>query len=109
METTTITASITYSTAEIEAFADRLGYQTVIANPDYKASMGEDGVLTDNGESPTLDNPETRLEFVKRMFKALAVTYFTQFAERDAEAAAKTQKEQTVAVVKQAVEQAISI
>ena len=110
METTTITASITYPTADIEAFADRLGYQEQVANPAYEASLDpETGETTDNGEPATIDNPEDRVTFVKRMFKIHSVAWFTQFVERDAEQAAKVQKDATVATAKEAVEQAITI
>ena len=105
----TINASITYPTADIEAFADRLGYQEQVSNPAYEATLNNDGTATDNGEPATIANPEDRVTFVKRMFKAHAVSWFTQFAERDAEQAAREQKEVTVSKVKAAVEQAISI
>ena len=130
----TITATITYPLEQIEAFADRLGYQTVVKNENYVPEVGSPQIvdptweqpadfnpitgttpMVDNPDyvpavgTPTIDNPEDRVAFVKRMFKAHSVAWFTQFAAVDAEAAARAQKEAALTQTKAAVEKAITI
>lgn len=109
MSNSTITASITYPTAEIEAFADNLGYQPHIPNPAYSSSVDENMVETDNGEPRTIDNPEEKEDFVKRLFKDEAVKWFTQFAERTATTQAKAAAEAQLQTVKEQVKAAITI
>ena len=128
MKTTTITASITYPVDEINAFADKLGYQTVVANPDYVPSVGGEempdpafeGDVIDAPQipnpdyvpavgEPTMDNPESREEFVKRLFKGVATKWFTQFAERDITRAKQQEAQEAIEQVKSNIEAAITI
>lgn len=112
---TTVTASITYPITEIEWFADKLGYQAVVANPLYSAEENpETGEITDNGLPRNIDNPESRIDFVKRKFKEdCAVPWFTQFAARDAERLAKEEaarvKSEAIEKVTQLVANAITV
>lgn len=109
--TTTITATLTYPTANMEEFAVLLGYQEMVANPDYvpavlDADLNE--VAPAVGE-PTIPNPESKVDFAKRKFKEHSVAYFTQFAERDAEKAAKVAAQEQIATLKASVESALVI
>ena len=134
MKTTTITASITYPTENINTFADRLGYPTVVANPDYTPAQGSEQIvdpaweqpenfnpITDttpmvdnpnfvpaNGE-PTMPNPESREDFVKRLFKAHSVAWFTQFIERDIARQKEAEKQAAIGEAKSQIEAAITI
>lgn len=62
MENTTITATITYPTADIEAFADANGYFEVIQDQ--------------NDPAITTPNPESREDFVKRLFLEHSLEWF---------------------------------
>jgi len=105
----TLTATITYPTEQIEKFADNRGYQTVIANPDATTSVDtETGVITTIGE-PTIPNPETRIDFVKRWFKDQAVTMFAVDFKRDAEKQGQEMAKQIEAGAKEQLAQAINI
>ena len=66
MENITITAQITYPKAEIEAFADMNGYFEVIQDQ------------TD--PSITTPNPESREDFVKRLFLEQSLEWFLKGA-----------------------------
>lgn len=97
MSTQTVTATITYPTTEIEAFADRLGYSSQVPNPDFDEN--------DPNSVAHIDNPQTKIEFVGEKFKENAAEWFAQFAQKDAEAAARQQTK----AVKAAVASAITI
>ncbi len=110
----TITATITYPLESIEAFADRLGYNTAIINPDFEDTTSDtDTEATTNGEPQTVPNPEDRVAFVKRKFKEQAVGYFTQFSLSEANklgTAAKKEVEDTyMGTAKAQVEAAITV
>lgn len=129
----TITKTITQPEEIINEFADNLGYQSVVKNPDYKPAEGSELIQDPNwvepegfdpvndraplvpnpdykpavGE-PVITNPQTRIEFVSEMFDEMASTWFSQYAERNARRAAEDTVKQTVAATKQAVKATIS-
>lgn len=108
----TIPASITYPLADIEAFADRRGYQSVIANPGYVAPVIDQDtleVITPAVGEPTIPNPQNRVDFVKVWFKAEAVKLFAQDIDKAAEREAKAIAEQAAAQKKAAIEAAINV
>lgn len=109
METITLTASITYPLAEIERFANNRGYQEQVANPAYEVTLNEDGSTSDNGESPTVPNPQTRVEFVKAWYKTQAVEMFAVDYKKGAEAEARKAAEAAAKQAKDALEAAIVI
>ena len=98
-------------TSVINNFADDLGYQEQVANPDYvpaefdiktmeetKAAVGE----------PTVPNDKTREEFVAEKHRDFnAEQFFGQFAKRNAERAkaeeARELTKQTVAAIKASI------
>jgi len=85
METTTITKTITQPTEAIENFADRKGYMSEIHNPEYVADLDKDGNVTDNNKPATIANPQTKQEFVSKLFdEFVAKEFFGVFAEQDA-------------------------
>jgi hypothetical protein len=108
MSNITITKTITQPEAVINQFANDLGYQEQVANPDYipaefnaetmeetKAAVGE----------PTLPNKQSRTDFVSEKFdEFVAEQFFGQFAKRNAERLkaeeAKELTKQTVAAIK---------
>lgn len=136
MTNVTIKKTITQPEAAINAFADSLGYQEVIANESYEPAVGSKQIVDPEWERPadwevtdeepmvdnpdhvpevgtkTIPNPETRTEFVSRKFDAVAAEWFSQFAERDATVAAEAVKKetikQTVEGTKAAIKQTIS-
>lgn len=63
MDNTTISASFTYPTADVNAFADVLGYQEF--------------VFPDGGFDNPIPNPESRVDFVKRKFVEHTVDWMT--------------------------------
>lgn len=106
METITLTASITYPIENIEKFADNRGYQGKVKNPDYVPAVGKEFLVEEDGITPQvddegnfvknpeyvpavgenmIDNPETRVEFVKKWFKAQAVELFAVDFKKDAQ------------------------
>lgn len=128
MSNTTITASITYPKVEIDNFADNLGYQTMVVNPDYVPPVGSPTIPDPTWEGnagdapevanphyvepvgePTIANPETREDFVKRLFKEMAVKWFTQFAERDITRMKSQEAAAAIDQVKNTVKSAINI
>lgn len=109
MDNITITASITYSQADIEAFADRLGYQTQIQNPAYSESFDGTQIVT-NGEPQTITNPQSKIDFVKEQFKTkCAKPWFTQFASDDAKKTAEELAKKQIATLEANLEAAIQI
>lgn len=130
METITLTASLTYPLAQIEAFADNRGYQTKVSNLDYIPAQGneflyqEDGItdLLNEDGNPTpnpdyvaavgeniIDNPQTRVEFVKEWFKKEAVELFAVDFKREAQKQAQVIAGQIEQQAKEALAQAITI
>lgn len=106
METITLTASITYPVENIEKFADNRGYQGKVKNPDYVPPVGKEFLVEEDGVTPQvdadgnfvvnpeyvpavgtsmIDNPQTRIEFVKEWFKAQAVELFAVDFKKDAQ------------------------
>lgn len=110
METITLTASITYPVADIEAFADARGYQSVVTNPAFSSTIDPDTMEeTTNGEERTIPNPQTRIDFVKAWFKDQAVELFAQDLKRTAEKEARVIAEQVAAEKKAQIAAAITI
>ncbi|MGI1661379.1 hypothetical protein ACRDNQ_03975 [Palleronia sp. KMU-117] len=110
MDTITLTASITYPVADIEAFADARGYQSVVPNPAFSSTI--DPVTmeeTTNGEERTISNPQTRLDFVKAWFKEQAVELFAQDLKRTAEREARRMADEIAAQRKEQIAAAITI
>lgn len=108
----TFTASITYPAADVEAFADQLGYQTQVENPDYIPSDFNPDTMeevTPAVGSPTISNPETREDYVKRLFKDMVVSWFTQFAERNISQAKAAEARETVETLKEQIRASITI
>lgn len=94
-----ITKSIEQPIEVIEEFADNLGYQSVIHNPGYFPAVGDTPAVG----TPTLPNPETKLEFVSRKFDENATAFFGQFAEREARRASESTIAATVDATKAAI------
>lgn len=133
-DTITVNASITYPTENINAFADDLGYPTIVSNPSYAPAQGAPTINDPDhtppegydpaayewpqvpnpdyvaavGE-PTMSNPESRVDFVKRHFRAMATNWFTQFAERNITRQKQAEATAEIAQVKAGVEAAITI
>ncbi len=131
----TISASLTYPLSELEKFADNRGYQTVVTNKDYLPASGSETIEDITAEkvpvvgmpdvmvypqipnpdyiaefgTPTIPNPQTRIEFVKEWFKGQAVTLFAIDFKRDAQVQAQTLAKQIEDGAKAALAQAITI
>lgn len=108
MANITITKTITQPEEVINAFADNLGYQAVVTNPEYTPAQYDaetmEIIVPAVGE-PTKPNPQTRLQFVSEKFDDLVSDkFFGQFARRDAERLkaeeAKILAQQTVEAIK---------
>ena len=105
MTNITITKTITQPQEVIENFADRKGYMSEIHNPAYVVEIDEDGNMTNNGESVTISNPKTKIEFVSDLFdEFIAKEFFGVFATEDAKkqkmAEAKAAADATVEAIK---------
>lgn len=89
METITITKTITQPTAIINQFANDLGYQEVVSNPDHIPAVVDITTMEETSPAvgePTIPNPQTRLEFVSERFdEFVSENFFGQFAKRNAE------------------------
>ena len=119
MANQTITKTITQPEEVINEFADNLGYQTIVTNPNYVPAQGSEQIVDPAWTAPEnadplteappmipnpdhvpavgeqmIDNPQTRLEFVSEKF-------FGQFAKRNAE---RLKMEEAKAVAKQTVD-----
>lgn len=90
----TITASITLPTENINAFADALGYFEFVINPE--------------DETQQLPNPETRLEFVKRLFLEHSLDWFMQVTEGQIRTAKGLEANGLVASAREQLKQAIT-
>jgi len=108
MTNITITKTITQPEEVINQFADDLGYQTVVANPDYIPAEYDMDTMEETtpavGEQ-TLPNPQSREDFVSEKFdEFVSEKFFGQFAKRNAERLkaeeAKELTKQTVAAIK---------
>lgn len=92
---TTITATIHYPTASIEAFAERRGYMEQVED--------------ENNPGVFIPNPETKIDFVQRMFRKHSLQWLSQ----DIESAVRAQKEPeikaAVDVEKSKIDAAINI
>ena len=108
MSNITITKTITQPEAVINQFADDLGYQEQVANPDYVPAERNMETLEEIkpavGE-PTVANTQSRTDFVSERFdEFVAEQFFGQFAKRNAEQAkmveAKELTKQTVDAIK---------
>lgn len=108
MDTTTISASITYPTSEIEAFADRLGYFPEVMNPAYSETVEDDGTITDNGEPRTIPNPQDKIEFVKEKWLTAQSDWFGQFIDKDEQNLALQTAKTTAETKKQLIKDAIN-
>ena len=95
-------------TSVIDNFADELGYQEQIANPDFVPAERDMETMEETkpavGE-PTVPNNQTREEFVAEKHRDFnAEQFFGQFAKRNAERLkaeeAKELTKQTVAAIK---------
>ncbi len=105
----TITKTITQPIEVIEAFADSLGYQSVVANPAYSVTIDEETrEFTSNGEPQTIANSQTKLEYVSERFDAMASKWFAQFSERNARQEAENTIKATVEATEQAIKASIS-
>lgn len=107
-----ITKTITQPEEVINAFADDLGYQTVIPNPEYIPAVYEDVTLVELtpavGE-PTIPNPQSRIAFVSDRFdEFVSEKFFGQFAERNARRDAESIIKATVEATKEAVKATIT-
>lgn len=129
----TINASLTYPLEQLEKFADNRGYQTVIVNQNYVPASGSETIDDTTAEpvenpmgvmvypqipnpdyvaavgTPTILNPQTRIDFVKEWFKGQAVTLFAVDYKKDAEAQAREIAKQIEEGAKAALAQAITI
>jgi hypothetical protein len=111
MANQTLTKTITQPEEVITAFANDLGYQEHVANPDYipAVQLDEDSeeVTVVVGE-PTIANPQTRLEYVSEEFDDFMATEFLgKFAKRNAERAkldeAKVMTKATIEAIKSTI------
>lgn len=130
METITLAASLTYPLADIEKFADNRGYQAKVQNPDYIPAQGSEflydeaqlNFILDELGNPVpnpdyipavgeniIDNPQTRVEFVKEWFKREAVDLFAVDFKREAQKQAQEIAGQIEQQAKEALAQAITI
>lgn len=91
----TITASITLPTENINAFADSQGYFEFIIDPH-------------NPETPVA-NPESRIDYVKRLFLERSLAWFTQSAENQIRNLKNQEAQELVDQAKDALKQAITI
>ena len=127
MANQTITKTITQPEEVINEFADNLGYQTIVTNPNYVPAQGSEQIVDPAWTAPEnadplteappmipnpdhvpavgeqmIDNPQTRLEFVSERFdEFVSEKFFGQFAKRDAE---RLKMEEAKAVAKQTVD-----
>ena len=93
----------------ITAFADDLGYQEQVINPDYELTVDPDTLeSTDNGEPNTINNPQTRQEFVSEKCDGLIATWLMSFAERNAMRNATEQVKAGVGVQLKTLKESIS-
>lgn len=92
---TTITATITYPTADIDAFADANGYFEQIPDP--------------SDESQTIANPESRVDFVKRLFLDRSVDWFTRSAETQIREQKRIEIEQAIEFKRDEIKNQITI
>lgn len=123
MTNITITKTITQPEEVVNLFADDLGYQTMVVNPDYVAGQGSptmqdpDWVQPEDFDLMTeeipqvpnpdyvaevgermIENPQSRADFVSDKFDEMLIDWLTQFAERNAvREATRLAKEQVVA------------
>lgn len=107
----TITKTITQPEEVINQFADDLGYQTVVPNPDYvpaEYNMETFEEITPAVGEPTVPNTQSRVDFVSEQFdEFVSEKFFGQFAKRNAERIkaeeAKELTKQTVAAIKSTI------
>lgn len=105
----TITKTITQPIEVIEAFADNLGYQSMVANPESVATPNsETGALEYNDVPRSIANPQTKLEYVSEKFDAMAALWFSQFAEKTARRTAEETVKATVAATESAIRATIT-
>tara|TARA_R110000782_G_scaffold218580_1_gene305967 strand:- start:93 stop:443 length:351 start_codon:yes stop_codon:yes gene_type:complete len=111
MANQSITKTITQPEAVITQFANDLGYQEQVANPDYVPAEYDTETMEETtpavGE-PTIANTDTRLQFVKDKFDDfVSKEFFGQFAKRNVERAkmaeAKELTEATIAAIKSTI------
>jgi len=133
MTNVSITKTITQPEEVINEFADNLGYQSKIENPDHVPAQGAEKIIDPEWVKPAdfnemedmpqmidnpdyvpavgeriIDNPQTRVEFVSEKFDDMAALWFSQFAERNATRAAKETIKQTVEATKTAIRETIT-
>jgi len=129
----TITKKITQPEEVINEFADNLGYQTKVENPDHVPAQGSEKIVDPEWVKPDdfdemndvppmvdnpdyvpavgeriIDNPQTRVEFVSEKFDDMAAQWFSQFAERNATREAQATIKATVEATKDAIKGSIS-
>jgi len=85
--------------AIITAFANDLGYQEKVANPEFESAP--------KTASPIMDNPQTREEFVSDNCDEVISNWLSQYAERNAFNQSKQQTKQAVDVQKIALKASI--
>lgn len=132
MKNITITKSITQPEEIVNLFADDLGYQTMVVNPDYVAGQGSETMQDPEWEQPEdfdpmtgeipqvpnpdyvaqvgeqmIENPMTRSEFVSMKFDEMLTDWLTQFAERNALRAATAHTKEQVKLQKEALKETI--
>jgi len=78
----------------IEAFANDLGYQEKVHDPDFNGA-------TESGEVPVIDNPKSREVYLGEEAVTLLSVWQMQFSERNA---LQASKEQVVKAVKENTE-----
>lgn len=127
-----ITKTIEQPDEVIKTFADRLGYQELVVNPDYVPAQGSETIQDPDWVKPEdfdemtdtipqvpnpdyvaavgekmMTNPQSRVDFVSEKFDAMASNWFAQFArrdaERDAEQLIRTKVEETKAAIKASI------
>lgn len=128
-----ITKTIEQPEEVINTFADRLGYQEMVVNPDYVPAQGSETIQDPEWVKPEgfdemvdtipqvpnpdyvpavgekmMTNPQSRTDFVSEKFdEFVSEQFFGQFArrdaERDAEQLIRTKVEETKAAIKASI------
>lgn len=95
MANVTITATITQPVENIEAFADAIGYFEVVEDP--------------NDPNQTIPNPESKQDFVKRVFLEHSVTWFTKVGVTAIQQAKMDEAESEAEAYRQTIRDTITI
>jgi len=103
METSKIALTFEQPVALIKAFSDDLEYQEKIRNPKFEETVNQETLeVSNNGEEPFIDNPQTREEYLAEEAIDLITDWQMSFAKRNA---IRTSTEQVNTAISQQKEQ----